>query len=90
VGTFPGGASPYKLLDMSGNVSEWTRSRFAPYPYRSDDGRENLEAGDNVARVVRGGSFQNTEENVRAARRFRDQPTSRSDFVGFRVAVSGF
>ena len=88
VGAFPGGASPDGLLDMSGNVSEWTRSLFEPYPYRSDDGRENLKAGDGVPRVVRGGSFQNTAGNVRAVSRFRADPTNRSDFIGFRVVVS--
>jgi formylglycine-generating enzyme required for sulfatase activity len=88
VGAFPAGASPEKLLDMSGNVSEWTRSRYAPYPYRSGDGRDNLQAADGVARVVRGGSFQNSDVNVRATSRFRDTPTGRSDFIGFRVVVS--
>ncbi len=35
VGTFLSGESPYRLLDMSGNVREWTRSAFMPYPYHA-------------------------------------------------------
>ncbi len=65
VGCFPAGAGPYGVLDMSGNVWEWTRSLWGKkaetpdfkYPYVSADGRENLNAPNDVLRVVRGGSF---------------------------------
>ncbi|MGB8646538.1 MAG: SUMF1/EgtB/PvdO family nonheme iron enzyme, partial [Anaerolineae bacterium] len=57
VGVFPSGASPYGVLDMSGNVLEWTRSVYKEYPYKPDDGRENMDAGDESSRVWRGGTF---------------------------------
>jgi gamma-glutamyl hercynylcysteine S-oxide synthase len=32
VNAYPTGASPYGVLDMAGNVEEWTDDDFAPYP----------------------------------------------------------
>jgi formylglycine-generating enzyme required for sulfatase activity len=90
VGSFPAGASPEGLLDMSGNVWEWTRSHNKSYPYRPDDGRENLKAGDDVLRVMRGGAFYNVRRDVRAACRVGSTPDGRSDDFGFRVVVSPF
>jgi hypothetical protein len=53
VGAYPQGASPYGVLDMAGNVWEWTYSRYKAYPYRADDGREDVKAV--LIRVLRGG-----------------------------------
>jgi hypothetical protein len=50
----PQGATPDGVLDLAGNVHEWTSSIARAYPYRADDGREDP---DRVAdRVVRGGA----------------------------------
>jgi len=86
VGCFPNGASPYGVLDMSGNVWEWTRSIYKYYPYDSEDGREELGGTD--ARVLRGGAFGYFEVSVRCAYHFRDFPISRASNVGFRVVLS--
>jgi formylglycine-generating enzyme required for sulfatase activity/energy-coupling factor transporter ATP-binding protein EcfA2 len=88
VGIFLNGASPYGCLDMAGNVWEWTSTIYQDYPYRADDGRENLEAGDNVARVLRGGSFRLDAGLVRGAYRLRGDPRYRDVDVGFRVVVA--
>ncbi len=66
VGSYPDGKSPYGLLDVAGNVWEWTSSLWGKdaskpefgYPYDAKDGRENLSAPDTVPRVLRGGSFR--------------------------------
>ena len=88
VGIFPEGASPYGCLDMAGNVWEWTRSLFKGYPYQAEDGRENLEAGAEGLRVVRGGSFRYCRNYARCASRDGNVPSSGDGYLGFRVMVS--
>jgi formylglycine-generating enzyme required for sulfatase activity len=65
----------------------WLGPEFG-YPYDPTDGRENLEAGPEVHRAVRGGSWTVDARRLRGA--FRDglPPTSRHSADGFRVAVS--
>jgi len=86
VGSRAAGRSPYGIFDMSGNVWEWIRSLYRPYPYQRTDGRENLK--EEGSRVARGGSFYGWHKNVRAAVRVSFGPNHRSDEVGFRLVVS--
>ncbi len=88
VGCFPAGASPYGVLDLSGDVWEWTRSHFEDYPYEAKDGREALNAGEDVARVLRGGAFDCDRLYVRCACRASSSPNGWNDFIGFRVVAS--
>jgi formylglycine-generating enzyme required for sulfatase activity len=81
---------------MIGNVWEWTRSLWGKelgkpdfvYPYEPDDpNREDLKAGNDVLRVVRGGSWNFSRRNARCAYRSRNPPGARDDDIGFRVVL---
>ncbi|MEW6300221.1 MAG: formylglycine-generating enzyme family protein [Thermodesulfobacteriota bacterium] len=71
VGSFPAGASPYGVLDMSGNVFEWTADWY--------DAAQ-------TARSLRGGSWNYSARDVRASNRYGDAPGSHRGDVGFRCA----
>ena len=86
VGAYPRGASPYGVLDMAGNVSEWVSSEFKDYPYDSSDGRESPD-GTSV-RAMRGGYWSVAARYVRSASRGRNAPGYRGHHLGFRVAFS--
>jgi formylglycine-generating enzyme required for sulfatase activity/energy-coupling factor transporter ATP-binding protein EcfA2 len=98
VGCFPDGISSYGLFDMSANVWEWTRSIWGDdpgtptfgYPYKLDDGRENLNTGDNWLRVSRGGSFSHDINYIRCSCRSRGLPNGYDRDDGFRVCMSSF
>ena len=90
VGCFPGGASPFKCEEMSGNVREWTLSLVEEYPYRFRDRLEVFEEYSDRIMVLRGGSLFNESKLVRCACRFRDVPDFREDDIGFRVVVAPF
>ncbi len=81
----PAGDSPYGCADMAGNVWEWTRSKFKPYPYKADDGRESLEGTD--LRAVRGGSWGYRQGSARVSNRHDNDPDFRDDYKGFRLVV---
>jgi formylglycine-generating enzyme required for sulfatase activity len=71
---------------MAGNVWAWTRSLYdKAYPYNPADGREDLKAGDNCPRVLRGGSFHFYQYFARCASRYGDGPDGFFDDCGFRV-----
>jgi formylglycine-generating enzyme required for sulfatase activity len=85
----PGGVSWVGAHDLSGNVWEWISTTYDqeafPYPYATNDGREDANRT-GVLRVVRGGSFDSSANDVRAANRGWDYLVFNG--VGFRCALS--
>lgn len=99
VGTFPGGATPEGIFELSGNVWEWTSSPFMPYPKYKE---MKIEIGkgkkaqqiiasvkwDENSRVAVGGSFQNVTIAARLTTRRNTERTQSTDSLGFRCAAT--
>ncbi len=75
----------FGLADMAGNVWEWTRSPYQPYPYDEADDRSGLDA--DALWVMRGGAFNDPARMLRVSARGAAEPGARRAFIGFRVAL---
>jgi iron(II)-dependent oxidoreductase len=87
VGGHPAGASLYGVEDTAGNAWEWVSSAYRPYPYRGDDGREELAAG--PVRATRGGGHDSPPEEITTTQRGRTlsrNPRAGHHNISFRCA----
>lgn len=76
VGSYPTGESPFGVLDLSGNVWEWTSDKLLSYA----DGSTALAAG----RVIRGGAFDVAPQQATATYRGILPAEKGFDKTGFR------
>ncbi len=85
VGSFP--ANPWGLHDMLGNVSEWTQDVWHEnYDGAPMDGSSWSAGGDQLRRVVRGGSWYSYGRSLRSATRIAYTRGNRLHSLGLRVA----
>jgi iron(II)-dependent oxidoreductase len=94
VGCFPRDRGAYGPLDLTGNVREWTRSHFMSYHrllrlhhYLPWDGREAIGAGNHVACITRGSSYDDDLRFATYTDRNGVSPECFALHDGFRVAV---
>jgi len=86
VGAVPCPECAHGLLDMAGNVWEWTLTPFSAGPYVPLPAPPDLR--EDALWVMRGGSFADPAQNVRAAVRGGADPGARRPFIGFRVVIA--
>lgn len=84
VGSFPNGASPYGILDMTGNVWQWCSDWGGPMknPYRNPTGP--TEGGQ---KVLRGCFYLNNPATTHIAMGLGHGPAGWVPYSGFRCAI---
>ncbi|MCL1921964.1 MAG: SUMF1/EgtB/PvdO family nonheme iron enzyme [Kiritimatiellaeota bacterium] len=75
--------NPWGLFDMVGNVCEWTRSDYLPYPYA--DTANTLKP--DTKKVARGGSWASRPKEAGAAVRYQYEPWQGIVDVGLRLII---
>lgn len=98
-GKHEAGASPYGVLDMTGNVWEWVQDWYDSGFYKKPDAARNPYGPGQIKdpitkryrykyKVLRGGSYTGKPSPLWVTYRFRLLPNSRSNDIGFRCAMS--
>lgn len=81
-GIFPGGASFYGVMDMAGNVFEWTSNVIL----------SSLRPSENVTSsgiyVLRGGAWSHDRQYAHCACRYMASSDNRVPYVGFRTVIA--
>jgi len=87
VGSYLGGASPYSVMDMAGNVWEWVADWYSDNYYVSSPRNNPKGPSSGQSRVLRGGSWGDLRYLVRvSSRNYGYSPVLRYYVIGFRCA----
>jgi formylglycine-generating enzyme required for sulfatase activity len=84
VGSKPDGASPYGVLDMAGNVWEWTGDWYHGSYYISSPFWNPMGPDSGIHRVIRGGSVLSDASDLRASNRGVETPGLAGAYLGIR------
>lgn len=73
------------LYDMTGNVAEWCKDSFAPYPAYDETNPLN-ESGEN--KVIRGGSAISDRNHAKTYTREQWPPSFQRSYTGMRLVIN--
>ncbi len=82
-GSEPGDKNKWGVLDLIGNVAEWTGTELKPYP-----GSQLVPLKTDKTQAVRGGTYKSKASGagaITATSRFIDTPGKRNETLGFRL-----
>ncbi|MCI0479196.1 formylglycine-generating enzyme family protein, partial [Candidatus Uhrbacteria bacterium] len=85
-GSFESGRSPYGVFDMTGNDAEWVDDTYDEQYYQKTPYRDPKGPEDGQHKVIRGGSWRETPQNARVAKRFQAKMWRTDSTIGIRCA----
>ena len=86
VGSYVNGVSPYGVYDMAGNVWEWVADWYSETYYQNSPSSNPFGPDLGQSRVLRGGSWNRSENDSRASNRLKYGPDYNNFDIGFRCA----
>jgi formylglycine-generating enzyme required for sulfatase activity len=84
VGKLEDGKSPYGIYDMAGNAWEWVNDWYDANYYKSSPSQNPSGPSSAELKVLRGGSWSDTPDDLRSANPHIYEPAIRYHNVGFR------
>ncbi len=82
----PQGATPEGVLHLAGNVAEWVQDWWDPGYYALSPAADPPGPAEGDYRVVRGGSWTQPADELRASARAYHNPDKGAGHIGFRCA----
>lgn len=83
---YPLGASPYGVLNMSGNAREWIMDWFDPEYYKSSPDKNPTGPETGIEKSLRSGSYNEDGREILVTKRYNHEPSSAGLSRGFRCA----
>jgi formylglycine-generating enzyme required for sulfatase activity len=74
---------------MTGNVAEWVADTYDEHYYQKTPYRNPQGPDDGQHKVIRGGSWRETQHNARLSKRFQAKMWRTDSTIGIRCAKSG-